>query len=597
MKPNYQLILFMLLLVPSVSAMEGHIPLLAVKETDTGFEGSHADLYLEIKEGKGRVFLDTFPLTKLDTQMSTRFAKEIACDHLDINCNKYDFIYTIESNSAIVGGPSAGAAETLLAISLLSNLELGKKMTITGTINSGGLIGPVGGLKEKIDAGARIGLKKILIPRGRRFIEEQEMTMLGNLSIGFTGGPNNTIDLVKYGSDRGVEVVEVSDLDDAIAEITGIVRKESKNITLDPTYTEVMKGLATDLCNRTREFEAALVQLLNLDMGDELIAAEIRAKNLTNAGIEAFKEQKYYATASYCFGANVKYNYLVLALQEFTKEELKIKIKKIQKGLSSLDKSISSKKISTITDLESYMVVKERLIEAANYLNQSTNVSENLSLYDISYGIERLYSAYSWNNFFGKPGKRFDLNKNIIKRSCMEKLSEAEERYQYVNLYFPSLQGARRGLNLAYIDLENNNYELCLFKAAKAKAEANHILNLFGIKEQQLDVLIDTKLEIIKKNIAEEIEEGIFPILGYSYFEYASSLKEGDKLSALLYLEYALELSNLNIYFEESGIEISTIRLNKKLLITFAMGAATGFLIAFVLKINRKTKKRRKKRS
>ena len=92
-------------------------------DLENGFEGSTADLYLEIKNGRGRVFLDTYPLTKLDTQMSTRFAKEIACSKTDYNCDKYDFVYTIKSGSVIIGGPSAGAAITLLTIASIEGLE------------------------------------------------------------------------------------------------------------------------------------------------------------------------------------------------------------------------------------------------------------------------------------------------------------------------------------------------------------------------------------------------------------------------------------------------------------------------------------------
>ena len=84
--------LILLIVLSAASAKEYTLPLLAVKDTETGFKGSTATLKLEIKEGSGRVFLDTFPLTKLDTQMSTRFAKEIACGYIDDNCNNYDFI-------------------------------------------------------------------------------------------------------------------------------------------------------------------------------------------------------------------------------------------------------------------------------------------------------------------------------------------------------------------------------------------------------------------------------------------------------------------------------------------------------------------------
>src|SRR3989339_1643051 len=114
----------LIVLLPAVNAKEGHMKLLAVTETDNGYKGGIADLYLEIKPGSGRVFLETFPLTKIDTQISTRFAKEIACDFADIDCSRYDFFYTITADSSIIGGPSAGAAISALTFSLIKGVKL-----------------------------------------------------------------------------------------------------------------------------------------------------------------------------------------------------------------------------------------------------------------------------------------------------------------------------------------------------------------------------------------------------------------------------------------------------------------------------------------
>ena len=87
MKKNLLILLFLLIFfVQIVFASSGHMKLLAVVNSN-GTEGGFADLYLDIEEGSGRVFIDTFPLTKVDTQMSTRFAKEIACSFLEFDCN------------------------------------------------------------------------------------------------------------------------------------------------------------------------------------------------------------------------------------------------------------------------------------------------------------------------------------------------------------------------------------------------------------------------------------------------------------------------------------------------------------------------------
>ena len=92
--------------------------------------------------------------------MSTRFAKAMACDITNKDCSNYDFFYTITADSSIIAGPSAGAALSVLTVAMLQNWNYNEEYAITGTINSGGLIGPVGGLKEKIEGAKKAGLVK-----------------------------------------------------------------------------------------------------------------------------------------------------------------------------------------------------------------------------------------------------------------------------------------------------------------------------------------------------------------------------------------------------------------------------------------------------
>jgi hypothetical protein len=93
----------------------------------------------------------------------------------------------------------------------------------------------------------------------------------------------------------------------------------------------------------------------------------------------------------------------------------------------------------------------------------------------------------------------------------------------------------------------------------------------------------------------------VFPILGYSYFEYANSLKESDPFSALLYSEYALELSNLDIYFKSHGVNGVEVfeNIDKKLIGVLVAGIVLGIFVAkiFRFKIRKRNKKpkRRKK--
>ncbi|PJB70746.1 MAG: endopeptidase La [Alphaproteobacteria bacterium CG_4_9_14_3_um_filter_47_13] len=62
-------------------------------------------------------------------------------------------------------GPSAGAAMTTAIISALTGIEVRKDVAMTGEINLRGYVTAIGGLKEKLLAAHRSGIKKVLIPK------------------------------------------------------------------------------------------------------------------------------------------------------------------------------------------------------------------------------------------------------------------------------------------------------------------------------------------------------------------------------------------------------------------------------------------------
>ncbi len=70
-------------------------------------------------------------------------------------------------------GPSAGVALTASLTSLLSNRNVRADVAMTGEISLRGLVMPVGGIKEKVIAAARAGLKTVILPaRNRRDLED-----------------------------------------------------------------------------------------------------------------------------------------------------------------------------------------------------------------------------------------------------------------------------------------------------------------------------------------------------------------------------------------------------------------------------------------
>jgi ATP-dependent Lon protease len=70
-------------------------------------------------------------------------------------------------------GPSAGVAMYTALVSLLTNRTVRNDTAMTGEISLRGLVLPVGGIKEKVVAAARAGLKAVILPaRNRKDFED-----------------------------------------------------------------------------------------------------------------------------------------------------------------------------------------------------------------------------------------------------------------------------------------------------------------------------------------------------------------------------------------------------------------------------------------
>lgn len=555
------------------------IKLLAVQESPVGLSGSIANVNLEIRRGTGRVFLDTFPLSQIDTQMSTRFAKEIACKYIQGECSDYDFIYTIRSNSAIIGGPSAGAALSVIAIASLEGLPIRDDVAMTGTINSGGIIGPVSGVRYKIDAAAEAGLSKVLIPEGSMIQDDER---------GMNYGAE------EYGEAIGIEVIEVSDLNDAIYYFTGReVVETDRDIEIPSMYSDTMRSVAEGLCDRNDDLRGTVDEIIdNLDeveeyseLLDELRNAAISERERAET---AMYTNSYYASASHCYGSNINYENMRMLLQREEGEDLVSQIQDLAQEIHSFEDEIDSLDFETLSDFEVYMIMKERIADAKIFVEGARDgfIAEDLigTYRSLAQASERLFTSRVWKDFLGMGDLRFEIDDNALAMSCTQKLSETQERLRYIQAIAPMQDFSDINANLesAYMDRENEEYALCISRASRAKASANVFMNMVSVRPDDLEILVENKIAAARNVIVGEQEKGNFPIMGYSYYEYADSLKDTDLQSAMIYSEYALELSWLDIYFEEHGT--STFRLPIDL--RYPMILAIGFLLGGIVMIS-----------
>jgi ATP-dependent Lon protease len=90
-------------------------------------------------------------------------------------------------------GPSAGAAMVTAIMSALTGIEVRKDIAMTGEVNLRGNVTEIGGLKEKLLAALRGGIKKALIPQDN---EKDLPDIPGNVKKGIEIIPVRTIDEV-----------------------------------------------------------------------------------------------------------------------------------------------------------------------------------------------------------------------------------------------------------------------------------------------------------------------------------------------------------------------------------------------------------------
>ena len=236
------------------------------------------------------------------------------------------------------------------------------------------------------------------------------------------------------------------------------------------------------------------------------------------------------------------------------------------------------------------MIVKERLNDVHDQLQEyrTMNNSSLVERYPIlAYAEERFFTTLSWMQFFDMEGKHFIVDEEKLKNMCVQKISEAEERSQYTSLFLGPLrlEGIQEKIDTSHRSLNQREYFLCIITASQAKADANAILSSLGVAEKSIQDFVKGKRNAVERVIAENSEEGIFPILGYSYYQYAHSLQEREPYTALAYLEYALEMSDIAIYFpeEKSFFQETTHLIHNKDLILLGEGILIGILATMLV--------------
>jgi ATP-dependent Lon protease len=100
-------------------------------------------------------------------------------------------------------GPSAGIAVTLAIASTLSNRTVRHDVAMTGEVTLRGKVLEIGGVKEKVLAAHRAGIRDVILPRGNeRDLRDVPEDVRGGISFHFVERMDEVIELALFNGER-----------------------------------------------------------------------------------------------------------------------------------------------------------------------------------------------------------------------------------------------------------------------------------------------------------------------------------------------------------------------------------------------------------
>ncbi len=154
--------------------------------TEVGGEILSIEVLLSLGKGKQTITGKLGDVMRESIQAATSYVRSKALN-LGIHprdFDKFDIHIHVPEGATPKDGPSAGIAIFNSLVSSLTNNKVRKDVAMTGEITLRGRVLPIGGLKEKVYAASRAGIKKVLIPEENyREIVEFDKEILKTVKI------------------------------------------------------------------------------------------------------------------------------------------------------------------------------------------------------------------------------------------------------------------------------------------------------------------------------------------------------------------------------------------------------------------------------
>ncbi len=530
--------LFLLLLFSaSVAAVieKDSLKIFAVTEQGNALS---ADLTLEIKPGSGNVWSSVEPLVGTSTQTTEKLAVQIAKNYSK-EVGSFDYFFGIKSDASLVEGPSAGAAMTLLTISMLQDRKVPDYVGLTGTITPDGSVGSVGGVFEKSKEAAKIGMKLFMIPAG-----EAKQTV--KLPEGV-----KSINLSSYAKEQwSLLVVEVKDIDDvlhfAFADLESIdVNAEetvlpdfvpnaiSFNRQLQPMDSIVRKFIAEADEGINGARSALSGTLLNDPAVVDVLLQQLSSSEKMLAEAKILADQNYLYSAGNDAFLSIVYSAFVRDIADEpqlinpTSTSLDSKAGELSRQINSL--AFDLNRFIAIDQFEWHVAAKQRLSWAKLNIDKLLAKDEIIITIDGSAIDEQRLSdlldyqfAVAWYN---AAEDFFDITKSSTKRiqadrhfaDAVESNIAAAEK-NLAELPVADTEDIVRRLDASKLEKEQGWFEAALFDSASALGLTDAQLLIKGKSLDELRAELEQKISELEVKMHESNQKFVWASL---YLDHA----------------------------------------------------------------------------
>ena len=128
---------------------------------------------------------------------------------------KKDFHIHVPEGATPKDGPSAGIAMVTSIVSSITNIPVNKDVAMTGEVTITGQVLPIGGLKEKLLAAHRAGIKEVLIPKeNKKDLADIPKKVKDDIKITTVESADEVLKIALIKNLKSVEWVEVDSISD-----------------------------------------------------------------------------------------------------------------------------------------------------------------------------------------------------------------------------------------------------------------------------------------------------------------------------------------------------------------------------------------------